>query len=133
MLLSKFYVKNKIRPRFKAVRLIHEQSLRTKLDSFRIEDIYFTGILRAKANITKMSNFLRTTVDYKVTEHSSAISSHEAPTFYHVEPTSMTVRHFSKIARKKSNPKFEYLLFMEKQERSVHHSSFLSTGKKTHF
>ena len=38
----------------KAIELISKESLRTRLDQFRIEDIYFTGILRKKANITKI-------------------------------------------------------------------------------
>jgi len=44
----------------KAVVLIAEQIMKTVLDGFRIEDIYFTGILRKKAGITRIRNRNRT-------------------------------------------------------------------------
>ena len=119
-----------------ALELIADQALKTRLDKFRIEDIYFTGILRAKANITKITNFLRTTVDYKKDEFSSAISSYESPTFYHVEPISMTTRHFNRIVRRKSSSKFYFLLHKERQrlkafERIHNYRQHIGVGHKT--
>ena len=43
-----------------AVLAIDKETRRTAMGDFRIEDIYFTGILREKAKITKIQEFVKT-------------------------------------------------------------------------
>ena len=43
-----------------AIEAIGQETRRTELGDFRIEDIYFTGILREKAKVTKIQEFVKT-------------------------------------------------------------------------